>query len=36
VGTFAPMLEMTGVSEVQPVRDLWRHILSLLAKYPPQ
>ena len=36
VGTFAPMLEMTGVSEVQPVRDLWRHILSLLAQYPPQ
>jgi len=36
VGTFAPMLGMTGVSEVQPVRDLWRHILSLLAKYPPQ
>jgi len=36
VGTFAPMLEMTGVSEVQPVRDLWRHILSLLAKYPPE
>jgi AcrR family transcriptional regulator len=35
VGTFAPMLEMTGVSEVQPVRDLWRHILSLLAKHPP-
>ena len=35
-GTFAPMLEMTGVSEVQPVRDLWRHILSLLAKYPPE
>jgi len=36
VGTFASMLEMTGVSEVQPVRDLWRHILSLLAKYPPE
>ena len=36
VGTFAPMLEMTGVSEIQPVRDLWRHILSLLAKYPPE
>ena len=36
VGTFAPMLEMTGVSEIQPVRDLWRHILSLLAQYPPQ
>jgi len=36
VGTFAPMLEMTGVSEVQPVRDLWRHILSLLAQHPPQ
>lgn len=36
VGTFAPMLEMTGVSEVQPVRDLWRHILLLLAQHPPQ
>jgi hypothetical protein len=36
VGTFAPMLEMTGVSEIQPVRDLWRHILLLLAQHPPQ
>ena len=36
IGSFAPMLEMTGVTDIQPVMDLWRHILSLLAKYPPQ
>jgi hypothetical protein len=30
------MLEMTGLTDIQPVMDLWRHILSLLAKYPPQ
>ncbi len=35
-GTFAPMLDMDSVDTVQPVMNLWRHILSLLAKYPPQ
>ncbi|MEY3595009.1 MAG: hypothetical protein RL576_423, partial [Actinomycetota bacterium] len=35
-GSFAPMLDMDSPDTVQPVRDLWRHILSLLAKYPPQ
>jgi AcrR family transcriptional regulator len=36
IGSFAPMLEMTGVRDIQPVMKLWRHILSLLAKYPPE
>ena len=36
IGSFAPMLEMTGVTDIQPVMKLWRHILSLLAKYPPE
>jgi AcrR family transcriptional regulator len=36
IGSFAPMLEMTGVTDIQPVLKLWRHILSLLAKYPPE
>ena len=35
-GTFAPMLDMDSVDTVQPVMNLWRHILSLLAKYPPE
>jgi AcrR family transcriptional regulator len=35
IGSFAPMLQMTGVTDIQPVMKLWRHILSLLAKYPP-
>ena len=35
-GTFAPMLDMDSVDTVQPVMNLWRHILTLLAKYPPQ
>jgi AcrR family transcriptional regulator len=36
IGSFAPMLEMTGITDIQPVMNLWRHILTLLAKYPPQ
>jgi AcrR family transcriptional regulator len=35
-GTFAPMLDMDSPDTVQPVMDLWRHILSLLAQHPPQ
>ena len=35
-GAFAPMLDMDSPDTVQPVMELWRHILSLLAKYPPQ
>lgn len=35
-GAFAPMLDMDSPDTVQPVMDLWRHILSLLAQHPPQ
>lgn len=35
IGSFAPMLEMSGITDIQPVMNLWRHILSLLAKHPP-
>jgi AcrR family transcriptional regulator len=35
-GTFAPMLDMDSVDTVEPVMQLWRHILTLLAKYPPE
>ena len=35
-GAFAPMLDMDSPDTVQPVMKLWRHILSLLAKYPPE
>jgi len=35
-GTFAPMLDMDSVDTVQPVMQLWRHVLTLLAKYPPE
>lgn len=35
-GAFAPMLEMTEITDIQPVMKLWRHILSLLAQHPPQ
>jgi hypothetical protein len=35
-GAFAPMLDMDSPDTVQPVMELWRHILSLLAKYPPE
>ena len=36
IGSFAPMLQMTGITDIQPVMNLWRHILTLLAKYPPE
>ena len=35
-GTFAPMLDMDSVDTVEPVMQLWRHVLTLLAKYPPE
>jgi TetR/AcrR family transcriptional regulator, repressor for neighboring sulfatase len=34
-GTFAPILGMDNRNEAKPVMDLWRHIIGLLAKYPP-
>lgn len=34
-GTFAPILGMDNRTEAKPVMDLWRHIIGLLAKYPP-
>ncbi|MEY3656709.1 MAG: hypothetical protein RL114_1067 [Actinomycetota bacterium] len=34
-GTFAPILGMDNQKEAKPVMDLWRHIIGLLAKYPP-
>lgn len=34
-GTFAPMLGMDKPEQFEPVMDLWRHIMGLLAKYPP-
>lgn len=36
IGSFAPMLKMTGITDIQPVVQLWRHILTLLSKYPPE
>lgn len=33
--TFGPLLGMTDMSAVGPVMKLWRHIVGLLAKYPP-
>lgn len=33
--TFGPLLGMTGTETVAPVMKLWRHIVGLLAKYPP-
>jgi len=35
-GTFVPMLDMDSVDTVEPVMQLWRHVLTLLAKYPPE
>ena len=34
-GTFAPILGMEKPSDIVPVMALWRHIIGLLAKYPP-
>jgi AcrR family transcriptional regulator len=34
-GTFAPILGMEKPSDAVPVMALWRHIIGLLAKYPP-
>jgi AcrR family transcriptional regulator len=34
-GTFAPILGMEKPSDIGPVMTLWRHIIGLLAKYPP-
>lgn len=34
-GTFGPILGMTDDDTVASVLKLWRHILGLLAKYPP-
>lgn len=34
-GTFAPILGMDNRQEAKPVMELWRHIVGLLAKYPP-
>ncbi len=33
--TFAPILGMDKSGEIAPVMKLWRHIIGLLAKYPP-
>ena len=33
--TFGPLLGMTGMDNIIPVMQLWRHIVGLLAKYPP-
>ena len=35
-GTFAPILGMEKPSDIVPVMALWRHIIGLLAKYPPK
>lgn len=35
-GAFSPMLGMDDLEEFGPVMDLWRHIVRLLAKYPPE
>jgi AcrR family transcriptional regulator len=35
-GTFAPILGMEKPADVLPIMDLWRHVIGLLAKYPPQ
>ena len=34
-GTVAPILGMEKPSDIGPVMTLWRHIIGLLAKYPP-
>jgi AcrR family transcriptional regulator len=34
-GTFAPILGMEKPADALPIMDLWRHVLGLLAKYPP-
>jgi hypothetical protein len=34
-GTFGPILGIEDTSTVVPVMELWRHIIGLLAKYPP-
>ena len=34
-GTFAPILGMEEPSDILPIMELWRHIIGLLAKYPP-
>jgi AcrR family transcriptional regulator len=33
--TFGPLLGMTDMSSIGPVMKLWRRIVGLLAKYPP-
>jgi AcrR family transcriptional regulator len=35
-GTFAPILGMEKPADALPIMDLWRHVIGLLAKYPPQ
>lgn len=35
-GTFSPILGMTTASDIQPVLNLWRHIVGLLSKHPPK
>jgi len=34
-GTFGPVLGIEDLATVVPVMNLWRHIIGLLAKYPP-
>ena len=33
--TFGPLLGMTDMDNIVPVMKLWRHVVGLLAKYPP-
>ena len=35
-GTFAPILGMNDMKDIAPVMQLWRHVVGLLAKYPPK
>ena len=34
-GTFAPILGLEKPTDALPIMDLWRHVIGLLAKYPP-